>query len=96
VQLFHRNILVEAFKLPLWGHVADEVPPPWLVRGLQSEELVINRLGGLTMNTPHGVQSCTAGDIIVLFADGSLGFETPETLERDFEPVAVEELQHAA
>ena len=74
----------------------DETPPSWLVRRLQSGELTINRLGGVTMNTQWGVQSCTAGDIIVLFAEGSLRFETPEMLERDFEPVIAEERQQAA
>jgi hypothetical protein len=87
VQLFHRKGLVLAFKIPLWGQVADETPPNWLVERLQSGEIEINRLGGLTVNTPFGVQQCAAGDVVVLFADNSIGFEKPEKFERDFEPV---------
>ncbi|MGX9944875.1 hypothetical protein ACTG4Q_20640 [Bradyrhizobium denitrificans] len=94
MQLFLRKSLVQAFKIPLWGQVADETPPNWLVSRLQAGEIEINRLGGLTLNTPFGVQQCAAGDIVILFADSSIGFEKPETFERDFEPV--KELQLAA
>jgi hypothetical protein len=87
VQLFLRKSLVEAFRLPLWGQIADETPPKWLVSRIQSGELEMNRLGGLTMATPWGVQSCAAGDFVVHFADNSIGFEKPETFERDFAPV---------
>jgi hypothetical protein len=90
VQLFTRNILVQAFKLPLWGQVADEVPPAWLVRRLQSGELAINRLGGLTMK---GVQSCAAGDFVLLNEDDQIQFATPDEFEK-LEPV--EQLQQAA
>jgi hypothetical protein len=93
VQLFHRNILVQAFKLPLWGQVADEIPPAWLVRRLQSGELTINRLGGVTMNTQWGVQSCAAGDILLLTEDDQIQFVTPDEFEK---LVPVEELQKAA
>jgi hypothetical protein len=96
VQLFQRKILVQAFRLPLWGQIADETPPNWLVSRMQTGEIEINRLGGITMHTPWGVQQCAAGDMVVLFADNSIGFEKPEKFEQDFEPVAVEELQHAA
>ena len=87
MQIFLRKSLVQAFRVPLWGQVADETPPHWLVSRLQTGEVEINRLGGMTMNTPFGVQQCAAGDYIVLFADDSIGFEKPEKFERDFEPV---------
>lgn len=93
MQLFTRNILVQAFKLPLWGQVADEVPPAWLVRRLQSGELSINRLGGLTMNIQWGVQSCAAGDFVLLTEDDQIQFATPDEFEK-LEPV--EQLQQAA
>jgi hypothetical protein len=95
VKLFTRRSLAEAFRLPLWGQVADEVPPHWLVSRLQTGELEINRLGGLTMQTPFGVQQCAAGDIVLLFADNSIGFEKPEKFEQDFEPVTPEQLRAA-
>jgi hypothetical protein len=94
VQLFLSKSLVQAFKIPLWGQTADETPPQWLVSRLQSGELEINRLGGLTFHTPFGVQQCAAGDVVVFYADNSIGFEKPETFERDFEPV--QDLQQAA
>ncbi|TYO65516.1 hypothetical protein FXV83_16425 [Bradyrhizobium hipponense] len=87
MQLFHRNSLVSAFKIPLWGQVAEETPPNWLVSRLQTGELEINRLGGLTVNTPFGVQQSLPGDVVILFADNSIGFEKPEKFERDFAPV---------
>ena len=87
MQLFLRKSLVQAFRLPLWGQAADEAPPHWLVSRLQTGEIEINRLGGLTMNTAFGIQQCAAGDIVVLFADGAIGFERPEKFESDFEPI---------
>jgi hypothetical protein len=92
VKLFTRRSLAEAFQLPLWGQNAAEVPPHWLVSRLQTRELEINRLGGLTMRTPFGVMECAAGDFILLFADNSIGFEKPEKFEKDFEPVTAEQL----
>lgn len=92
MKLFSRTSLAQAFKLPLWGQVADEAPPQWLVTRMQAEELMINRLGGLTMQTPWGVQQCAAGDIVVLFQDNSIGFEKPEVFERDFGLVTAEML----
>lgn len=96
MKLFTRRSLVEAFHLPLWGQAADEVPPHWLVSRLQTGELEINRLGGLTMQTPFGVMQCAAGDVILLFADNSIGFEKPEKFQVDFEPVTAEQLRAAA
>ncbi|WP_316196580.1 hypothetical protein [Bradyrhizobium sp. SZCCHNS3053] len=92
MQLFLRKSLVQAFRLPLWGQAADEVPPHWLVSRLLTGEIEINRLGGLTMNTNFGVQQCAAGDVVVLFADDSIGFEKPERFESKFEPVEEQQL----
>ena len=95
MQLFQRKSLVQAFRLPLWGQIADETPPHWLISRFQSGEVEINRLGGLTMHTPWGVQQCAAGDMVVLFADNSIGFEKPEKFEQDFELVTSEQLRAA-
>ncbi|WP_156928809.1 hypothetical protein [Bradyrhizobium sp. th.b2] len=95
MKLFTRRSLAEAFHLPLWGQVATELPPHWLVSRLQTGELEINRLGGLTMQTPFGVMQCAAGDIVLLFADNSIGFEKPDTFEKNFEPVTPELLRAA-
>ena len=76
VQISYRNILVQAFKLPLWGQVADEVLPQWLVRRLQSGELTVNSLGGLTM----GAMSCAAGDLVILTADDKIEFAAPDEM----------------
>lgn len=96
MKLFTRRSLAEAFKLPLWGQAADEVPPHWLVSRLQTGELEINRLGGMTMQTPFGTLQCAAGDIVLLYADNSVGFEKPEQFERDFELFSADELLEAA
>jgi hypothetical protein len=95
VKLFQRKSLVQAFRIPLWGQVADEVPPQWLVSRMQTGEIETNSLGGFSIPTPFGVQSCAAGDIVLLFADNSIGFEKPETFERDFVPVTPELLRAA-
>jgi hypothetical protein len=55
----------------------------------------MNRFGGFTMATPFGVQQCAAGDVVVLYADNSIGFEKPEDFERDFEVVTSEQLRAA-
>ncbi|WP_439357793.1 hypothetical protein [Bradyrhizobium sp. DASA03007] len=97
MKLFRRkNTLAEAFRLPLWGQIAEDTPPHWLVSRMQAGELEINRLGGLTMQTPFGVLQCAAGDLVLLFADNSIGFEKPDTFELEFEPVTIELLQAAA
>jgi hypothetical protein len=97
VKLFtRRSALAEAFHLPLWGQAAEEVPPHWLISRLQTGDLAINRLGGMTMHTQWGVQESAAGDYVLLFADNSIGFEKPETFERDFEPFTSEQLKAAA
>ena len=95
MKLFSRTSLAQAFRLPLWGQIADETPPQWLVTRLQTGELEINRLGGFTLRTPWGVQQCAAGDVVVLFQDNSIGFEKPETFETDFELVTSEQLRAA-
>ncbi|SHH06064.1 hypothetical protein [Bradyrhizobium erythrophlei] len=95
MKLFQRKILVQAFQLPLWGQSADEIPPQWLVRRLQSGDLEVNRLGGLTMATPFGVQSCAAGDIVLLTDDDTIQFAKPEDLAK-FEVVTGDQLLKAA
>ncbi|ARQ95349.1 hypothetical protein [Bradyrhizobium phage BDU-MI-1] len=92
MKFFSRQFLVQAFKLPLWGQVAEEIPPQWLVTRLQTGELEMNRLGGLTMQTPWGVQSSAAGDYVLFFQDNSIGFEKPEKFEQDFKPVEASDL----
>lgn len=97
MKLFRRrNTLAEAFRIPLWGQIAEDTPPHWLVARLQTGELEINRLGGMTLHTPFGVLQCAAGDVVLLFADNSIGFEKPETFEQSFEPVTSEQLRAAA
>ncbi|WP_315740119.1 MULTISPECIES: hypothetical protein [unclassified Bradyrhizobium] len=93
MNLFHRKILVQAFKLPLWGQAAEEVAPQWLVSRLQSGELKVNSLGGLTMSSAWGVQSCAAGDVVLLTEDDTIQFAKPEEFDK-LEPV--KELQIAA
>lgn len=97
MQLFRRkNTLVQAFRLPMWGENAAEIPPKWLVQRFQTGELEINCLGGVSMPTPWGLAQCAAGDVIVLYADDSIGFEKPEAFATDFEPVTEDMLQIAA
>lgn len=91
MQLFQRKILVQAFRMPLWGQVADEIPPQWLVRRLQAGELVVNGLGGLTMRNDWGSQACAAGDVVILTEDDTIQFAKPEEFYK-FERVEVSEL----
>lgn len=92
MKFFTRHSLAQAFKLPLWGQMADETPPNWLVSRLQTGELEMNSLGGLTVRTQWGVLSCSAGDYVLFFQDNSIGFETPGKFEQDFKPVEADEL----
>ncbi|BAR61967.1 hypothetical protein ACFLEY_22570 [Bradyrhizobium sp. YCK136] len=78
VRLFERKTLVQAFKLPLWGQFAEEVPPAWLVKRLQSGELTMNSLGGITMANRWGHQQCAAGDVVLLTEHDTIEFSTPE------------------
>jgi hypothetical protein len=90
VKLFQRNILVRAFRLPLWGHQSDETPPQWLIRRMQTGELAMNSLGGFTMTTPFGLQSCAGGDVVILTEDDVIQFARPDEFEK-FEPVTSSE-----
>lgn len=87
--LFERSATVQIFKLPLWGRPADETPPQWLVKRIQSGDLVINSFGGFTHRTPWGVMDCLAGDIIVLWDDDTISFEKPESFDERFTEVAL-------
>jgi len=95
VQLFERKSLVQAFKLPLWGTAADETPPQWLIRRLQSGEFAINSLGGITMANQWGHQQCAAGDFVLLTDDDTIQFATPEQFAK-FELISADRLLRAA
>jgi hypothetical protein len=95
VQLFERRTLARAFRLPLWGQAADEVPPQWFIRRLQSGEFAINSLGGVTMANQWGHQQCAAGDFVLLTDEDAIQFATPEQFVA-FEPVSADRLLHAA
>jgi hypothetical protein len=86
VRLFERNYLVQAFKLPLWGQIADETPPKWLVERLQSGEFVMNSLGGVTIVNRWGHQQCAAGDVVLLTEQGAIEFATAEEFEQLEQP----------
>jgi len=95
VQLFERKSLVQAFKMPLWGTAADETPPQWLIRRLQSGEFAINSLGGITMANQWGHQQCAAGDFVLLTDDDTIQFATPEQFAK-FELISADRLLRAA
>jgi hypothetical protein len=95
VQLFERKQLVQAFRLPLWGQSADETPPNWLVKRMQSGDLVVNSLGGFTMQSPWGWQSCAAGDIVLLTDQDTIMFIGSDEFS-SFEPVTSDTLLQAA
>jgi hypothetical protein len=78
VRLFERKHLVQVFKMPLWGQPADEIPPQWVVRRLQSGDFVMNSLGGVTMANRWGHQQCAAGDFVLLTNRNTIEFATPE------------------
>jgi hypothetical protein len=61
-----RASFVEAWKLPQWGEVAEEVMPPWLVSRMQTGEVFINTCGGMSVQTPFGVLACNPGDHVIL------------------------------
>jgi hypothetical protein len=54
-----------SWAIPMWGRAADEVPPPWLVARIQSGELFVNGVGGLSTLDHFG----SPGDIVVLKGD---------------------------
>lgn len=88
--------LVQHFKMPLWGQAADETPPKWLINRIQSGELQINPHGGFTMATPWGVQSCIAGDIVLLNDEDGIEFCKPENFGDYFEVIDPKEMLRAA
>jgi hypothetical protein len=95
VQLFERNTIFHAFRLPLWGRPADETPPQWFVHRLQSGDFGINSLGGVTIRNRWGTQSCAAGDIVLLTNEDTIEFITPEEFDK-LEPISADRLLRAA
>jgi hypothetical protein len=66
MQLYHRvPYAAYAWKIPAYGTQADEPPPPWLVKLMQSGTVTINALGGLSLRHVTGSSSCNPGDYIV-------------------------------
>lgn len=95
MKLFESKRLVQAFRMPLWGKASDEVAPKWLITRLQSGDLVINSLGGVTMTNRWGHQQCAAGDTVLLTDRDTIEFATPEEFAQ-LEEVSVDQLLRAA
>jgi hypothetical protein len=95
VKLLERLSIVQAFKLPLWGQIADDTPPQWLIERIQSGELQINNKGGFSTLSPFGILSCIAGDIVLLHEDGIIEFCKPETFTQ-YTVIEPEALRSAA
>lgn len=95
MRLFERKHLVQAFTLPLWGQASTETAPKWFITRLQSGDLVINNLGGVTMNNRWGHQQCAAGDTVLVTDRDTIEFATPEEFAL-LEVASVDELLRAA
>lgn len=95
MRLFERKNILQVFKFPRFGQVADQVPPKWLVSRLQSGELVVNAFGGVTIRNRWGHQQCAAGDYVVLTDHNRIEFASEEDLAH-FEPVVAEQFLRSA
>lgn len=80
---------VSAWKVPLWGRVADEDLPSWLVDYLNDEVISINYLGGFTNNSHAGWDGCAAGDYIIRNEDGKIEFCSEIEFAGRFVPLSV-------
>ncbi len=86
MKLFQRKqTLAQAFKLPQWGQFAEETPPKWLVTRIQNEELLMNSLGGFSVQTEFGCLQCAAGDYVVLNDRDMIEFCKAEVFEKQYE-----------
>jgi hypothetical protein len=75
MKLYERKAtLVRAWKVPLWGHVADEPAPHWLTSRMNLGEVRVNARGGLTAQYVYGTRGCNAGDYIVLTEEDEIDF----------------------
>jgi ethanolamine utilization protein EutQ (cupin superfamily) len=68
----------KAWKLPKLGNVADEPLPYWLVSRLQSRDIDVTPLGGMSIQTDGGRLSCNAGDYVLLTEDNQISFCSAE------------------
>jgi len=66
------------WQLPVLGQAASEAAPAWIVDRMLSGEIVLNGLGGFTVQGVDTARSCVAGDIVRLMPDDTLVFERPE------------------
>lgn len=97
MKIFQRKpALVQAFLVPKWGEVAEDVPPKWLVDRIQRGELTINGLGGFTMTTNFGQLQCMAGDVVLLTDQDTIEFIKAEHLAEQFDLVNPEDILKAA
>lgn len=78
---------VEAWRVPYWGHAADEPAPLWLTCALQDDAIFINHLGGLTRRTLFGDENCWCGDYAVLGGDQTIQFVSADDFAREHERV---------
>lgn len=73
--LFERvSTLIQAWRLPPLGTVAEEALPSWLVERMTSGSLAINSLGGFSHMSTNGHISCSAGDYVLLTEDDEIEF----------------------
>lgn len=76
------GVIVEAFRIPFWGHVADETPPSWFISGMQSEDIFLNDFGGFTKLLAEGQIVSVPGDYVIY--DGDFEFCTASEFTQSY------------
>lgn len=83
-----RPELVEVWQVPLWGRPAAEDLPSWLLSRMQSEEIIVNSLGGFTRPTAFGSDGCAAGDYVLRYEDDTIEFCSADRFMKRCEPLS--------
>jgi hypothetical protein len=79
--------LIQSWAIPPAGQPAAEAMPGWLVQRIQSGEVTINGIGGLSAYTQFGSRSSAPGDYVILSEEGDIDFCLASQFEERFEPV---------
>lgn len=83
-----RPVRAEAWQIPLLGHAAKEVAPPWVIDRMKIGEIYVNAFGGLSYQDTKGNRNMYSlpGDYIVLTEFDRVEFYSPSDFPRYHHP----------
>jgi len=79
-----KSTLAQAWRVPDLGSPADEPAPKWLIDALQTERILVNSLGGLSLYEQNRTLTALPGDYVVYNDDDTFEFCTATEFTHKF------------